>query len=68
MQKMYTRCLRCNRKLQSEESKLLGYGRTCWEKFNEEDSFKELFPVSCLTRTKDTNDSSDGKGGSNACI
>lgn len=51
MQKIYTRCLRCNRKLRSEESKLLGYGKTCWEKFNAEDNFKELFPESCLTPT-----------------
>ena len=42
-------CLRCGRKLKSEESKLLGFGKTCWEKYNADDNFKELFPESCLT-------------------
>ena len=65
MQKIYTRCLRCNRKLRTEESKLLGYGKTCWEKFNAQDNFKELFPESCLTRVSVPKTDSEA-GGNNA--
>lgn len=52
--KEYRNCLRCGRKLKSEESKKLGFGKICWEKHNSESSkFKELFPL--ITGDKDAN-------------
>ena len=30
--KVYTHCLRCGRKLKSDEAQLLGYGRVCFKK------------------------------------
>ena len=41
----YENCLRCGRRLKSEESKELGFGKTCWKKYNAEDNFKELFTM-----------------------
>lgn len=46
----YEKCLRCGRKLKTIESQELGFGKTCWAKFNSEDNFKELFPADCLTK------------------
>ena len=43
--KEYLKCLRCGRKLQSEESKQRGYGNTCWEKYTNSVRYKELFKV-----------------------
>ena len=34
--KLYERCIRCGRKLKNEESKELGFGKVCWEKWNAE--------------------------------
>jgi len=31
-QKEYNYCLRCGRKLKSEENRLRGMGETCWKK------------------------------------
>ena len=45
---LHERCLRCGRKLTSEASKQLGYGKTCWEKFNGEDNWQELYPENLL--------------------
>ena len=39
-------CLRCGRKLKNSESRKLGFGKTCWEKFNSEQNLKKLFEVS----------------------
>lgn len=47
----YLHCLRCGRKLKTEESKLLGFGKTCWEKYNHENKYKELFSAECLTKS-----------------
>lgn len=32
MEKLYNRCLRCNRKLKTDEAKRIGYGKVCLEK------------------------------------
>lgn len=50
---LHERCLRCGRKLLTEDSKILGFGKVCWEKFNNEDNFQELFPIKCLTNNPD---------------
>lgn len=42
---LYEKCLRCGRKLKSESSKELGFGKVCWEKYNSEDNYKELFHI-----------------------
>ena len=36
MQKLHETCLRCGRKLKTEQSKELGFGKVCWEKYNSE--------------------------------
>ena len=41
----YENCLRCGRRLKSEESKELGFGKTCWAKYKAEDNFKQLFSM-----------------------
>ena len=41
--KEYINCLRCGRKLKTEESKLLGFGKICYEKWNKETASKPLF-------------------------
>ena len=38
-------CLRCGRKLKTEASKELGFGKTCWEKYNSDVKFKPLFEM-----------------------
>lgn len=43
--KKYKTCLRCGRKLKSEESKTIGFGKVCWEKYKSEDNFKKLFDL-----------------------
>ena len=45
MIQLHEKCLRCGRKLKTEESKLLGFGKTCWEKYNSDDNFQTLFEV-----------------------
>jgi len=50
---VYEKCLRCGRKLKTEESKVLGYGKICWEKYNSDIKFQELFPENCLTNNRD---------------
>lgn len=42
--KMYGRCLRCGRKLQKEEYKLIGFGKVCQEKYKTKHS-KPLFDL-----------------------
>jgi len=32
MEVLYDRCLRCHRKLKTEEARKLGYGKICFEK------------------------------------
>lgn len=41
----YCRCLRCNRKLKSEEAKKRGYGEHCWKahKLDVKDKQSHLF-------------------------
>ena len=48
------KCLRCGRKLKTEESKLLGYGKTCREKMNAGNGWKELFPADVLQKMSAT--------------
>ena len=43
IQQEYKNCLRCGRKLKSEESKKLGFGKVCWEKWQHETEAKKLF-------------------------
>ena len=33
--KLYDKCLRCSRKLKTEETRKRGYGDICWKKVNE---------------------------------
>jgi hypothetical protein len=47
---LYERCLRCGRKLKTEESKLLGYGKTCRDKMSVGNGWKELFPSDVLQK------------------
>lgn len=47
--KFYYKCLRCGRKLKSEESKQIGFGKTCYKKYMSEDNRKQLFHVSELS-------------------
>lgn len=41
----HEKCLRCGRKLRTESSKELGFGKICWEKYNNEDNYKQLFKM-----------------------
>ena len=43
--KEYSNCLRCGRKLKSEESKKLGFGKICFEKWQHETEAKKLFDM-----------------------
>lgn len=38
--KEYEFCLRCHRKLRTEEAKLLGYGKVCYKKAHSADAKK----------------------------
>ena len=38
-------CFRCGRKLKSEESRILGMGKICYQKWQNEQSTKSLFEV-----------------------
>ena len=43
-QKQYTHCLRCGRKLRTEQAKCLGYGPVCWRKTQEKSKkYRKLF-------------------------
>ena len=44
-QKEYEYCLRCGRKLRSQESRTVGYGNICLRKSRENPYYKRLFPV-----------------------
>ena len=46
--KLYERCIRCGRKLKNEESKKLGFGKVCWEKWNAEINAKPLFDTGVM--------------------
>ena len=41
--KDHDRCLRCGRKLKTEDARVLGYGRICYEKMQKEKKVKRLF-------------------------
>lgn len=41
----YGQCLRCGRKLKTEESRLLGMGKTCYKKYMTENTHKKLFEL-----------------------
>lgn len=56
MMEQYERCLRCNRKLKTPFAKQIGYGKTCWEKFNADDNFQVLFEVGDNSAFKQFND------------
>ena len=43
--KKYIKCLRCGRKLKTEEAKEKGFGKICWEKYRNDISYKELFTL-----------------------
>ena len=40
---IYNKCLRCGRKLKTDESKQVGFGTICWKKYNEDDKMIPLF-------------------------
>ena len=43
---LHETCMRCGRKLKTPTSKELGFGKTCWEKWNNEGSkTKPLFDL-----------------------
>lgn len=46
--KLYERCIRCGRKLKNEESKKLGFGKVCFEKWYHEVNAKPLFDTGVL--------------------
>lgn len=50
--KKHTVCIRCGRKLKTEQSQELGFGKVCWEKYNNEGKYKDLFPVSEMSNEK----------------
>lgn len=39
-QQIYTRCLKCNRKLKTIKAKQRGYGECCWKKHLKEQQLK----------------------------
>lgn len=43
-EKLYDKCLRCNRKLKTEETQIRGYGNICWKKIQEKNKMR-LFNV-----------------------
>ena len=45
MMNKYTKCLRCGRKLKTEEAKERGFGQICWEKYRSDVKYKELFSL-----------------------
>lgn len=51
-------CLRCGRKLKTEASQELGFGKVCWEKYNADTTYKELFEMEVQNEKADssTND------------
>lgn len=55
----YEKCLRCGRKLKTEDSKELGFGKTCWKKYNSEDNFKQLFKMEPLSNKMSNDNSSN---------
>ena len=42
----HIKCLRCGRRLKSEQSRELGYGQICWEKTQHNNKNYNLFTVS----------------------
>lgn len=44
-QKLYTHCLRCGRRLKTDDARLRGMGNTCWEKAQKSPKIKLLFEV-----------------------
>lgn len=43
---LHEKCIRCGRKLKTPASKELGFGKTCWEKWNSEGAkTKPLFTL-----------------------
>lgn len=42
-EKIYTHCIRCGRKLKTDISKELGYGKICYEKIHTKLKQKPLF-------------------------
>ena len=50
---LHEKCLRCGRKLSTPESKELGFGKICWEKWNNDDSItKPLFSLEDCSEEK----------------
>ena len=56
--KLYEKCLRCGRKLKSEESKSLGYGKVCYEKSHTL-IHNKLFEIGGINENKNGNLSND---------
>ena len=45
MDKEYTYCLRCHRRLRNEKAKELGYGKICYEKAKNSEMKNTLFKI-----------------------
>ena len=57
---LHENCIRCGRKLKTPASKELGFGKVCWEKWNNEDvKTKPLFVMEGDSEKEDTSNSSN---------
>lgn len=52
MEQLYNRCLRCNRKLKTEEARKIGYGKICLEKSKHSTHTIDLLEVGNEKRQK----------------
>lgn len=57
----HIKCLRCGRRLKSEQSKQLGYGQICWERAQLGSKSYNLLDVSSADVRNDTNDKKTGR-------
>lgn len=53
MNDLYEVCLRCGRKLRSESSKILGYGKVCLQKQRASNNTHPLFDISNIHNGND---------------
>ena len=53
--KVYTHCLRCGRKLKTDEARKRGYGKVCAEKLRQK-SDSRLFPINMLYLNQEKKD------------
>ena len=63
--KLYETCLRCGRKLKNEESRKLGFGKVCWEKYNANTQIKLFNTEEILNETEKGTNGSNGNSNNN---